>query len=218
MPQPNKKRFLPFYTVGEEIANSVTHGLGSLLSIAGCAVMIVFAALTGDPFKIVSAAIFGAGLIIMFTMSTLYHSLTNEKAKFVFRVFDHTSIFILIAATYTPLTLVSLRGWIGWSIFGVVWGSAIVGIILNAVSVERFKVLSMVCYIASGWCVVAAIVPLTQRMEPMGVALLVAGGIAYTGGLFFYRKKEIRYMHSVWHLFVLAGAVFHYFCILFYVV
>ncbi len=120
MPQPNKKRFLPFYTVGEEIANSVTHGLGSLLSIAGCAVIIVFAALTGDPFKIVSAAIFGAGLIIMFTMSTLYHSLTNEKAKFVFRVFDHTSIFILIAATYTPLTLVSLRGWIGWTIFGVV--------------------------------------------------------------------------------------------------
>ena len=218
MPQPNKKRFLPFYTVGEEIANSVTHGLGSLLSIAGCAVMIVFAALTGDPFKIVSAAIFGAGLIIMFTMSTLYHSLTNEKAKFVFRVFDHTSIFILIAATYTPLTLVSLRGWIGWSIFGVVWGSAIVGIILNAVSVERFKVLSMVCYIASGWCVIAAIVPLIQRMESMGVALLVLGGIAYTGGLFFYRKKEIRYMHSVWHLFVLAGAVFHYFCILFYVV
>ncbi|MBS1473901.1 MAG: hemolysin III family protein [Massilimaliae sp.] len=218
MPQPNKKRFLPFYTVGEEIANSVTHGLGSLLSIAGCAVMIVFAALTGDPFKIVSAAIFGAGLIIMFTMSTLYHSLTNEKAKFVFRVFDHTSIFILIAATYTPLTLVSLRGWIGWTIFGVVWGSAIVGIILNAVSVERFKVLSMVCYIASGWCVIAAIVPLIQRMESMGVALLVLGGIAYTGGLFFYRKKEIRYMHSVWHLFVLAGAVFHYFCILFYVV
>ncbi|WP_077532362.1 PAQR family membrane homeostasis protein TrhA [Massiliimalia massiliensis] len=218
MPQPNKKRFLPFYTVGEEIANSVTHGLGSLLSIAGCAVIIVFAALTGDPFKIVSAAIFSAGLIIMFTMSTLYHSLTNEKAKFVFRVFDHTSIFILIAATYTPLTLVSLRGWIGWTIFGVVWGSAIVGIILNAVSVERFKVLSMVCYIASGWCVIAAIVPLTQRMESMGVALLVLGGIAYTGGLFFYRKKEIRYMHSVWHLFVLAGAVFHYFCILFYVV
>ena len=218
MPQPNKKRFLPFYTVGEEIANSVTHGLGSLLSIAGCAVIIVFAALTGDPFKIVSAAIFGAGLIIMFTMSTLYHSLTNEKAKFVFRVFDHTSIFILIAATYTPLTLVSLRGWIGWTIFGVVWGSAIVGIILNAVSVERFKVLSMVCYIASGWCVIAAIVPLIQRMESMGVALLVLGGIAYTGGLFFYRKKEIRYMHSVWHLFVLAGAVFHYFCILFYVV
>ena len=192
MPQPNKKRFLPFYTVGEEIANSVTHGLGSLLSIAGCAVIIVFAALTGDPFKIVSAAIFSAGLIIMFTMSTLYHSLTNEKAKFVFRVFDHTSIFILIAATYTPLTLVSLRGWIGWTIFGVVWGSAIVGIILNAVSVERFKVLSMVCYIASGWCVIAAIVPLTQRMESMGVALLVLGGIAYTGGLFFYRKKEIR--------------------------
>lgn len=218
MSEKNKNRFLPFYTVGEEIANAITHGLGSLLAIAGCAVIIVFAVFTQDPYKIVSASIFGAGLIIMFTMSTLYHSLTNEKAKFVFRVFDHTSIFILIAATYTPLTLVSLRGWIGWTIFGIVWGSAVVGIILNAISVERFKVLSMVCYIASGWCVVAAIVPLVRTMKPFGVILLVLGGLAYTGGLYFYKKKDVRYMHSIWHVFVLAGAIFHYFCILFYVI
>ena len=214
----NKKRFLPFYTVGEEIANSVTHGVGSLLAIAGCAVIVVFAAFTGDPYKIVSSAIFGAGLIIMFTMSTLYHSLTNPTAKFVFRVFDHTSIFILIAATYTPLMLVSLRGWLGWTILGVVWGSAVVGIVLNAISVERFKVLSMVCYIASGWCVIAAIYPLARSLDLFGTVLLVAGGVAYTGGLFFYRKNTVRYMLSIWHIFVLIGAVCHYFCILFYVI
>lgn len=212
------KKALPVYTVGEEIANAITHGIGSLLSIAGCAVLIVFAAMTGDPWRVVSAAIFGGGLILLFSMSTLYHSLTNGTAKYLFRIFDHSSIFLLIAATYTPLTLVSLRGWVGWTIFGIVWGSAAAGIVLNAISIERFKVVSMVCYLASGWCIVAAILPLIHSMAPGGLLLLVLGGIAYTGGLLFYRKKEIRYMHSVWHVFVLIGAVFHYFCILFYVI
>lgn len=218
MSKKEKTYLLPIYTLGEEIANATTHGLGALLSVAGCAVIIVFAALTGEASKIVSVSIFGASLIIMFTMSTLYHSMTNPKAKFVFRIFDHTSIFILIAGTYTPLTLVSLNGALGWVIFGIVWASAVAGITLNAVSVERFKKFSMVCYVASGWCVIVAIVPLVRQLALGGTILLVAGGIAYTAGLIFYRKKEIPYMHSVWHIFVLLGAILHYFCILFYVI
>lgn len=216
--QKKTKHFLPVYTLGEEIANSITHGIGALLAIAGCAVLIVFAALTGDPYKIVSSSVFGASLILLFLMSTLYHSLTNPTAKYVFRVFDHTSIFILIAGTYTPLTLVTLRGIWGWTIFGLVWASALLGIILNAVSIERFKKFSMLCYVASGWCIIAAIFPLIQKLDMTGVLFLVAGGIFYTVGLLFYSLNKIRYMHSIWHLFVLAGAIFHYFCILFYVV
>ena len=213
-----KKRFLPVYTLGEEIANSVTHGIGALLAVAGCVVLVVFAAFTGDPYKIVSSSIFGASLIILFLMSTLYHSLTNPTAKYVFRVFDHTSIFILIAGTYTPLTLVTLRGAWGWTIFGVVWASAVLGIVFNAISIERFKKFSMICYIASGWCIVAAIFPLVQKLSAAGIVFLVIGGVLYTGGLLFYSLNKIRYMHSIWHLFVLAGAIFHYFCILFYVI
>lgn len=215
---PVKKHFLPVYTLGEEIANAVTHGVGALLSIAGCAVLIVFAAFTGDPYQIVSASIFGASLILLFTMSTLYHSLTNEKAKYLFRVFDHSSIFLLIAGTYTPLTLVSLRGALGWTLFGIVWGSAVLGIVFNVISIDRFAKFSMISYLGSGWCIVFAILPLMRRLETGGLVFLVLGGICYTAGLLFYRKKEIRYMHSVWHLFVLAGAVLHYFCILFYVI
>lgn len=218
MQQSKKKCIQPFYTLGEEIANAVTHGLGVLLALAGGIVLVVFAAGTKDVYKVVSSVIFGASLILMFTMSTMYHSLTNEKAKYVFRIFDHTSIFILIAGTYTPLTLVALRGTLGWSIFSVVWASTILGVIFNAISVERFKKFSMVCYIASGWGILFAIVPLVQRLDVYGVALLIAGGVMYTGGLIFYKKKEVRYMHSIWHIFVLAGAVFHYFCILFYVI
>lgn len=218
MTKQNSKRFLPSYTLGEEIANSVTHGIGALLAVAGCVLLIVFSAFAHDAYKVVSSAIFGASLIVMFTMSTMYHSLTNEKAKYVFRIFDHTSIFILIAGTYTPLTLVCLHGALGWSIFGVVWASAITGIVLNCISVERFKKFSMVCYLASGWCIIVAIYPLTKVLSGMGLLFLVLGGVCYTAGLIFYRMKQIRYMHSIWHVFVLAGAIFHFFCVLFYVV
>ena len=151
-------------------------------------------------------------------MSCLYHALTNRTAKKVMRVFDHTSIFLLIAGTYTPFTLVTLRGWVGWTIFGIVWGCAVFGIVLNIISVERFKKISMVCYIASGWCVVIAVVPLVQKMAWPGILLLVLGGVAYTAGILFYRKKSIRYFHTVWHVFVFVGALLHYFCILFYVI
>jgi len=188
------------YSVTEEIANAGTHGLGALLAVAGTVLLLLKAA--GDPWKV---------------MSCLYHALANPKAKEVLRIFDHATIYLLIAGTYTPFTLVSLRGWIGWTIFSVVWGAAVFGIILNAISIERFKVISMICYVASGWCVIAAIGPLLKVMEPAGVLLLISGGVAYTAGLVFYALKNIRYMHSIWHVFVFAGAALHYLCILFYV-
>ena len=183
------------YSIMEEIANAATHGLGALLAVAGTVLLLLKT--TGDPWKVVSASIYGASMIILFTMSCLYHALANPKAKEVLRIFDHATIYLLIAGTYTPFTLVALRGWVGWTIFGVVWGAAIFGIILNAISIERFKVVSMICYIASGWCVIAAIGPLIKVMEPAGILLLVSGGVAYTAGLVFYALKNIRYMHSI---------------------
>ena len=203
---PEKKA--PFYTLGEEITNSITHGIGAGMAIAGLVVLLVQ---SKDAWQAVSSAIYGASMIFLFLMSCLYHALTNPTAKKVFRVFDHTSIFFLIAGTYTPFTLVTLRGWVGW-------GVAVVGIVLNSISVERFKKISMVGYIASGWCVIAAIVPLVQRMALPGVILLVLGGVFYTVGVLFYRRKGVRFMHAFWHVFVLAGAVLHYFCILLYVI
>ena len=212
----NQKKAGAFYTIGEEISNSISHGIGAGLAVAGAVVLIVQA--VGDVWKVVSASIYGASMILLFTMSCLYHALTNEKAKRMLRIFDHTSIFLLIAGTYTPFTLVTLRGWVGWTLFGIVWGAAVLGITLNAVSIERFKKFSMICYIASGWCVVLAIVPMIQRMALPGLLLLLLGGVAYTVGTLFYRKKNLRYFHTIWHVFVFAGAILHYFCILFYVI
>lgn len=212
----NTKKPGAFYTGGEEIANAITHGVGAALAVAGTVILIVSA--VGDAWKVVSSAIYGASMLVLFLMSCLYHALTNRTAKKVMRVFDHTSIFLLIAGTYTPFTLVTLRGWVGWTIFGMVWGCAVFGIVLNSISVERFKKISMVCYIASGWCVMIAIAPLVQKLAWPGVLLLVLGGVAYTAGILFYRKKSIRYFHTVWHVFVFVGALLHYFCILFYVI
>ena len=174
------------YTLGEEIANSVTHGIGALLAVAACVLLIVTSAFTGDPYKIVSCSIYGASLIIMFSMSTFYHALTNEKAKFVFRIFDHTSIFILIAGTYTPIALNTLRGPLGWVIFGIEWAVTIVGIVLNSVSIERFKKFSLIAYIAGGWCIVIAAVPFIKAIEPGGLWFILSGGIAYTIGAIIY--------------------------------
>ncbi|NMA79136.1 MAG: hemolysin III family protein [Clostridiales bacterium] len=210
----NKKK----YTLGEEIFNAISHGAGALLSIAGCVILIVFSAIHGDAYSVVSSAIFGASLIILYTMSTLYHSITHVKAKKVFRILDHSTIFILIAGTYTPYTLVTLRGALGWTIFGIIWGTAVFGIVLNAISIERFKRISMVCYILMGWAIVAAARPLYQNLNKGGLILLVAGGVLYTVGIIFYAMKKYKYMHSVWHLFVVGGSVLHYFSVLLYVI
>lgn len=223
MSSANQNRFLDpskgrFYTLGEELFNSISHGVGVLAAIACCSVIIVAAAFTGDPWKVVSSSVYGTCMILLFLFSTLYHSLTNATAKKVFRAFDHLGIFLLIAGSYTPITLVTLRGPLGWTLFGIVWGAAVLGIIFNSISVERFKKFSMAAYIATGWAVLMAIVPLVRSIQTPGIVLLAAGGVMYTAGIWFYKKKTVRYMHSIWHLFVLAGALFQYFAILFYII
>ena len=215
-----KQSEIKFYTLGEEIFNSVSHGVGAGLSIAGCVVAVVKAALHGGAMDVVSAAIFGAMLIILYLMSTLYHAITNDTAKRVFRVLDHCTIFLLIAGTYTPYTLISLRGQnaaLGWSIFGILWGLTAFGVVLNAVSLKKFKVIPMILYIAMGWCVVIVLKPLYEAIGLGGLLFLLIGGLCYTAGIFFFSSK-IKYMHAIWHLFVLAGSILHYFSILLYVI
>ena len=215
-----KKSQKPAYTLAEELINSISHGTGALAAAGGMAVLIVFSALQGDVWKVVSSSIYGATMIMLYTFSALYHSFTDGKVKSVFRIFDHCSIFLLIAGSYTPFTLVTLREAtpaIGWTLFGVVWCAAIIGIVLNIVSLEKFKVFSMICYIAMGWAVVFAIKPLIANLAKGGMILLAAGGLAYTVGIIFYAIRK-KYMHSIWHFFVLAGTILQYFAVLFYVV
>lgn len=204
-----------FYTVGEEIGNAVTHGVGAVLAVFGMLILLVKSA--GNPWNLTACAVYGASMVVLFSISSLYHSITNRQAKQILRVCDHTSIFLLIAGTYTPFTLIALRGPIGWTIFGIVWATAVFGTILNFISIERFKKISMICYIASGWCVIIAIVPLAHIIAWQGILLLILGGIFYTAGTLFYKQKNIRYMHLIWHFFVLAGAIAQYFSILLYV-
>lgn len=202
------------YTLGEEIFNSISHGTGGLLAIAGTAVLIVFAAIYSNAWGVVSSAIFGASLIILYTMSTLYHAITNRKAKSFFRIMDHNTIFFLIAGTYTPITLVPLRGPLGWVLFGIVWGAAILGIVLNSINLEKFRKPSVVCYIAMGWVVLIAIKPMLEKVNALSLWFILIGGLFYTVGVLFYVKKSKKYFHSVWHLFTVAGSVFHYFAVL----
>lgn len=201
------------YTLGEEIFNSVTHGIGSLLSIAGTVVLIVFSAINSDAFAVVSSAIYGASLIILYTMSTLYHSITNVKAKKFFRIMDHNTIFFLIAGTYTPYTLAVLRSALGWVLFGIVWGAAVIGIVLNSIDLEKFSKISVVCYIAMGWVIIIAVKPLMNAMPFVSFVLLVAGGVFYTLGVIFYAIKKVKYFHSVWHIFTVIGSALHYFSV-----
>lgn len=202
------------YTLGEEIFNSVSHGTGGALSIAGTVVLIVCSAIYSDAWGVVSSCIFGASLIILYTMSTLYHAITNEKAKKFFRIMDHNTIFFLIAGTYTPMTLAFLRGALGWILFGVVWGAAIIGIVLNSIDLERFRKPSVACYIAMGWVIIFAFKPLMESVPTISLVFLILGGVFYTVGVIFYAIKKVKYFHSIWHLFTVFGSVFHYFSIL----
>lgn len=205
------------YTVGEEIFNAVSHGIGAGLSVAALTTLIVHAAHVSDAYGVISVSLYGVALIILYTMSTLYHALTPVGAKRVFRIFDHTTIFLLIAGTYTPFLLVPLRGALGWTLFGILWGLATVGIVFDAVMLQRFCKIEMILYICMGWCIVLTVKPLLAAVRPGGLILLFAGGLCYTVGIIFYKLKKIRYMHSVWHLFVLAGSILHYFSVYFYV-
>ncbi len=202
------------YTLGEEIFNSVSHGIGAALAVGGMVVLIVLSAVHSDSWGIVSSCIYGFSLVLLYTMSTLYHAITNDKAKVFFRIMDHNTIYFLIAGTYTPYTLVTLRGAIGWTIFGIVWGAAILGIILNSIDLEKFKKFSLFCYVMMGWVIIFAVKPMIGSMSVNALILLLVGGIFYTVGIIFYAVKKIRYFHSIWHLFTIAGSTFHYFSIL----
>ena len=206
------------YTLAEEIAHAITHGVGLLLSIAGLVVLIVLASLRGDAWHVVSVSVYGATLVLLYSASTFYHALPAPRAKNVFRTLDHAAIYVLIAGTYTPFMLVNLRGGWGWALFGVVWGLAVLGIVLEAVAKQRVRVLSVILYLGLGWLIAIAVKPLVQSVEPGGLVLLVAGGLAYSVGVVFYGWKRLPYHHAVWHLFVMAGSLFHFFAVLFYVI
>jgi hemolysin III len=201
----------------EETINALTHGLGALLSLGGLAVLVVMASLHGDAWHIVSCSIYGFTLVLLFSSSTLYHSFRSQRVKHIFRIIDHASIYLLIAGTYTPFVLVNLRGRWGWSLFGVIWGLALAGIVFQIFFVSRFRLVQTMIYLAMGWLVVIAIKPLFMHVPRLGLLWLLFGGLCYTVGAVFYLWKKLPYHHAVWHLFVLGGSVCHYFAILFYV-
>ena len=201
----------------EEFANSVTHGVGLGLSLAGLVVLIILTALRGTAWHVVSCTIYGSTLVILYGASTLYHSIQSPRAKRVLRIIDHGAIYLLIAGTYTPFTLVNLRGGLGWTLFGVVWGLAALGIVFKVFHVDRFPIASTLVYLSMGWLVVIAWKPMLTLIPTGGIALIAAGGAAYTLGVFFYAAKRIPYNHAIWHLFVLAGSIFYYVAVLLYV-
>jgi hemolysin III len=209
------RQYSPRYSFGEEIANSITHGLGWLLSVGGLAVLVTFAVITGGALRVASCAVFGSTLVLLYAASTLYHALPCERAKRVFRILDHSAIFLLIAGTYTPLALVAIGGPWGWSLFATVWLLAMIGVLLNTLAYGRWRWLSMTLYVAMGWLVVIAIRPLLAAVDGRDLALIVAGGFAYTLGLSFYGWRRLPYGHAVWHLFVLAGSLLHFLAVLF---
>ncbi len=205
------------YTLDEEIANAITHGVGALMAIAGLVLLIVFSSIYGNPWYIISLTIYGGSLVILYTMSTIYHALPNGKVKNVFEILDHSSIYLLIAGTYTPFELITLRDSVGWILFGITWGIAVVGILFKIFFVKRFVILSTVVYIIMGWMIVFAIKPLLERLPIGGIVFLLLGGILYTVGTIFYIRRKMKYHHAIWHLFVLGGSAMHFFAILFYV-
>jgi hemolysin III len=199
-------------STGAEIANSVTHGAGALLSVAGLVVMLVSAASHGTALQIVSCAIYGTSLVLLYLCSTLYHALPNRRAKRVFRILDHCSIYLLIAGTYTPFTLVTLRGAWGWTLFAAVWTLAVAGIVFKCFFTGRLAVLSTTAYVLMGWLAVIAIRPLAHALPWQGLLWVLAGGLFYTAGVAFF-ASERKYSHMVWHLFVLAGSGCHFFAV-----
>jgi len=205
------------YSLAEEIANSITHGLGVAFGITALCVLVISAARQGDPWQVVSFSIYGSSLILLFLFSTCYHSIPAPRVKPIFRYLDHSAIYLLIAGTYTPFLLVKMRGPWGWSLFGTIWGLALAGIILNFVLLGRSRWLGSLIYIGMGWLVVIAMKPLIAAVPPGGILWLVAGGISYTFGVVFYLARKLPFNHAIWHLFVLGGSVCHFLAIWLYV-
>jgi len=217
-----RDRILPKYTKGEEIFNMTSHIVGAALGIVATVLCVVFAAIHGNVYGVVSGAIYGVTMIILYTMSSIYHGLSPKRySKRVFQVLDHCSIFLLIAGSYTPFALCTIREYdiaSGWVIFGVIWAVAILGIVLNSIDIKKFKVFSMICYLLMGWCIVFKIGLLPKLLGTAGFVLLLLGGIAYTVGAVLYGiGKKHKYMHSIFHLFILLGSLLQFFCILLFV-
>lgn len=209
----------PRYTLSEELINAISHGIGMLLAIAGMVLCIVKAGAEGNVVGVVSSSLYGSFMIILYLMSTLYHSFKQDsKVKKVFRIFDHCSIFLLIFGTYIPYTLLTLKGALGWTIFGIVLAATIIGIVLSSINLEKFKKISMICYLVMGWAIIGAVKPIYNNLDVKGFALLLVGGIIYTIGAVIYGLgKKHKYMHSLWHIFVLAGTILQFFSIYLYV-
>ena len=217
-----KDRILPTYTKGEEIFNMTSHIAGGALGVVALVLCVVFAAIRGNVYGVVSGAIYGATMIILYTMSSIYHGLRpNLTAKKVFQVIDHCSIFLLIAGTYTPISLCSIREYspaLGWTIFGVIWTLAVLGIALNSIDLKKYKIFSMICYLGMGWCIVVAAKPAWAAVGAFGMNIILAGGILYTIGAIFYAfGKKKAYIHSVFHIFVVLASIVHFLSILLFV-
>lgn len=202
------------YSKEEEIANAITHGIGALLSIAGLVLLIVFSSIYGSAVHIVSFTIFGTTMVLLYTSSTLVHAFPPGKAKDLFEIFDHSAIYLFIAGTYTPITLIVMDSALGWTLFGIAWGMAIGGIVFKSFFVKKFLFTSTILYVLMGWLAVIGWNQIVENMNPIGVKLLILGGLFYTIGAIFYVWRGFKYHHMVWHLFVLAGTVAHFFCVL----
>lgn len=221
--QKLSERILPNYTRGEEIFNMVSHIVGGAVGIVALSLCVIFSAIHKNVYGVVGSAIYGASMIILYTMSSIYHGLNPKlTAKKVFQIIDHCSIFLLIAGTYTPICLSAIRAInpaLGWWMFGIVWGAAILGITLNSIDIKAYRKFSAVCYLVMGWCIVFAFKTAWQALTTGGIIFLVAGGVCYTiGALFYYFFKKKKYMHSIFHLFVVVGSLLHMFAILFYAI
>lgn len=206
------------YSRGEEIANSISHGVGTLFSAVGLGVLSTMSIICGTTMSVVSSIIYGITLFLMYLSSTLYHAFSGEKLKKLFKKFDHCSIFLLIAGSYTPFTLITLKGKVGYTLFVIIWLLAICGVFLKVLAINKTEKLSLIFYIAMGWLVLFSLEPLVENLARNGLLLLLLGGISYTVGVIFYMLKKTPYMHMVWHLFVLAGSVFHFLSIAIYVI
>jgi hemolysin III len=201
----------------EERLNAITHGVGAILAVCGLISLMMMASLNGGIWHLVSFSIYGSSLVLLYLASTLYHSFTDERIKYIFKIVDHAAIYLLIAGTYTPFTLVSLHGTLGWTIFGVTWGLAAIGIVFKVFFVKRFKLLSTLCYIFMGWLILIVIKPLAAALPIMGLYWLIGGGVLYTVGAVFYLARQLPYNHAVWHMFVLAGSFAHFVAVIKYV-
>ncbi|OOG37488.1 hemolysin III family protein [Rhodanobacter sp. C05] len=208
---------VPRYSFGDELASSIIHGIGIVLSIAGLATLVAFAALHGDALAVIACAVFGTSLVLLYTASTLYHSISVPAAKPALRAFDHIAIYVLIAGTYTPFTLIALPGTWGWSLFAAVWTLALAGSALELGLLKRYHKLAVLLYVGMGWIGMIAFKPLSTHLQAGGMWLLIGGGVAYTLGVPFYLWRRLPYHHALWHVFVLAGSVLHFLAVLLYV-